>query len=147
MAVVLIAEDNVDVRQVLTRIFIRAGYTVRDAGDGRAALRIAREQRPDVVVTDLDMPGMTGLELCQAIRAETGLADVPVGILSGSLRPGDPRAADAGACAVWLKPFGTAELVDAVRALAETGPHPHRGDPPACPLAAAGRPTLSPVSG
>lgn len=140
MAVVLIAEDNADVRHVLTRMFTRAGFTAWATSDGLAALRAARERQPDVVVTDLDMPGMNGLELCQAIRADPDLTDVPVGILSGSLQHGDPRAADAHACGVWLKPFAGAELVSAVQALIDAGPHEHRGDRSPCPLAAAPAP-------
>jgi len=137
MAVVLIAEDDVDVRAVLERLFTRAGFTVLSAPDGAAALRIAASARPDVVLTDLDMPHMTGLQLCAAIRADPVLADVPVAILSGSLRPGDPRAADAHACGAWLKPFATAELVAAVRDLLAAGCHDHHVTPARCPLVPA----------
>lgn len=135
MAVVLIAEDDTDVRYVLTRVFTRAGFTVLTAPDGAAALRTAIERHPDVVVTDLDMPGLTGVQLCQAIRADPRLRDVPVGILSGSLHPGDPRAADAYACGVWLKPFVSDELVGAVRHLLTVGQHGHEHPSP-CPLSA-----------
>lgn len=98
MSVMLIAEDSADIRLVLTRLFTRAGFTVLTAPDGATALQTAIEAHPDVVVTDLDMPAMTGLQLCQAIRADPHLHNVPVGILSGSLLPGDPRAAAAQAC-------------------------------------------------
>jgi CheY-like chemotaxis protein len=97
--------------------------------------RVAREHHPDVVLTDLDMPGLTGLQLCAAIRAEPVLTDVPVGILSGSLHPGDPRAGEAHACGVWLKPCPNAELVAAVTSLAAAGRHDHRAVPSPCPLA------------
>ena len=137
MAVVLIAEDDFDINAVLQRVFTRAGFTVLSAFDGRTALQIATRQHPDVVVTDLDMPGLTGLQLCAAIRADPELADVPVAILSGSLRHGDPRAGDAQACGAWLKPFGNAELVTAVHNLLAAGRHAHGALASACPLSTA----------
>ncbi len=137
MAVVLIAEDNADVRAVLERVLTRAGLTVLAASDGRGAWQLATATPPDVVVTDLDMPGMTGLQLCAAIRADPVLADVPVAILSGSLRHGDPRVAEARACGAWLKPFANAELVSAVQRLLAAGRHDHCAVSSACPLSAA----------
>ena len=135
MAVVLIVDDDADVSAVLTRLFTRAGFTVLSAPDGATGLRIALEQQPDVVLTDLDMPGLTGLQLCQAIRADPVLAQLPVGILSGSLRLRDPRVAEVHACGAWLKPFANATLVSAVQDLLAAGRHDH-GDRPPCPLTA-----------
>lgn len=125
MAVVLIAEDDDDVRPVLERIFTRAGFTVLTAADGVTALRQTLQNRPDVVLTDLDMPGMNGLDLCTAIRQNENLQDIPVAVLSGGLRPDDPRIAGSRLCGVLLKPFSRAELVAAVQRLADVGPHPH----------------------
>ena len=105
MAVLLIAEDNADVCSLLERLFTRAGFTVLTAPDGLVALRMAVQRRPDVVLSDLDMPGMTGLQLCRAIRRDPVLRDIPLAILSGSLLPGDTRAAQAEVCGVMLKPF------------------------------------------
>lgn len=136
MAVVLIAEDDVDVRFVLKRLFTRAGMAVLTAADGVSALQVAVERHPDVVVTDLDMPGMTGLQLCAAIRADRMVGDVPVAILSGSLRPGDSRAVDVRACGTWMKPFASVELIGAVKRLLAAGHHDHQGDPSPCPLIA-----------
>jgi CheY-like chemotaxis protein len=134
MAVLLIAEDDPDVRSVLDRIFTRAGFTVLTAPDGLTAWQLAVAERPDVVLTDLDMPGVTGLELAQMIRRHPDLAGTPMAILSGSLRPGDPRTTEAHLCMVMLKPFTSADLVAAVRHLAETGRHDHSGPASACRL-------------
>jgi CheY-like chemotaxis protein len=136
MTVVLIAEDNDDINAMLVRLFTGAGFTVLTAPDGKSALDLATRQHPDVVVTDQDMPGMTGLQLCQAIRADPALRGVPVAILSGSLQQDDPRAVDVHACGVWLKPIANAALVAAVRGLLAAGRHDH-GDPSPCPLSAA----------
>jgi CheY-like chemotaxis protein len=133
MVTSLIAEDTDDVREVLQRLFTRAGFTVHTATDGQTALELARRHRPDVVLTDLDMPQLDGLQLCQAIRADPDLGDTPVAILSGGLTPGDPRPADSKACGVWLKPFGNDDLIAAVHHLADVGHHRHHGTPTSCP--------------
>ena len=135
MPVVLIAEDDPDVSFALELIFKKAGFQVRTAADGMIALRTAVEHHPDVVLTDLDMPRLTGLELCHALRGHRELHDTPVAMLSGSLTPGDPRALDARLCAVLLKPFSADDLVAAVRNLVETGLHDHTSIPTRCPYA------------
>src|SRR5688500_18170325 len=122
MTTILIAEDTDDVRDVLQRLFTRAGFTVRTAPDGRTALELARQHPPDIVLTDLDMPHLDGLQLCHAIRRDPTLADTPVAILSGGLHPDDPRTAGAHLCGVLLKPFTSQELITAVRRLADIGP-------------------------
>ena len=134
MAVLLVAEDNTEVCMVLERILTRAGFTVLTAPDGLTAWQLTLAQRPDVVLTDLDMPGLTGLQLAQMIRGHPDLADTPTAILSGSLHPGDPRVLQAQLCAVLLKPFTNAGLVAAVRHLADAGRHDHSGNASACPL-------------
>jgi CheY-like chemotaxis protein len=85
------------------------------------------------VLTDLDMPRLDGLQLCQAIRSDPALRDTPEAILSGGLQPGDTRAADRKACGVWLKPFNNNDLLAAVQHLADVGHHPHHGTPMDCP--------------
>jgi CheY-like chemotaxis protein len=126
MATILIAEDNKDIVAVLQRLFTRAGFEVLATHNGDVALQVARRQRPDVVLTDLDMPVLDGLGLCRAIRADLGLCDIPVVILTGGLLPGDPRPREAGACGVLLKPFTTTGMITAVRRLLTVGVHAHR---------------------
>lgn len=138
MTVLLIAEDDDDIRSVLERIFRRAGFTVLVATDGSHALRVAREQQPDLILTDLDMPGLSGLELCRAVRADPAISDVPVALISGSLLPDDPRAVAAQACGVVLKPFSSQDLLAAVQQLITGGPHRHHAGLSGCPLASAG---------
>jgi CheY-like chemotaxis protein len=133
MTVILIAEDNADVRTLLHRVFDRAGFTVLTAVDGRDALHAVRRHRPDVVLTDLDMPHLDGLQLCRAIRQDPTLGHTPVTILSGGLHPGDPRTHGADVCHVLLKPFNTEKLVAAMRQLVDDGGHDHRAHPSPCP--------------
>src|SRR5206468_12745524 len=87
---------------------------VAQACNGREALRLARELHPDVVVTDIEMPEMTGLELATALKQESSAAKVV--ILTTFARPGYlRRALDAGARGYLLKDRPAAELADAVR--------------------------------
>ncbi|SDS15659.1 response regulator [Actinoplanes derwentensis] len=108
---IVVAEDHDDIRYVLKRSLERAGHRVVAASDGAAALAAVKEHRPDLVVTDVDMPHMTGLDLCRAIRADDDLRHIPVVVASGSLMPGDGLAEDAGASATLLKPFAPAQLL------------------------------------
>ena len=108
---IVVAEDHEDIRYVLKRSLERAGHRVVAAADGMAALAAIREHRPDLVVTDVDMPHMTGLDLCRAIRADDTLRHIPVVVASGSLMPGDNQAEAAGASATLLKPFVPAQLL------------------------------------
>jgi CheY-like chemotaxis protein len=115
--VIVVAEDHDDIRFVLQRALERAGHEVVATADGVAALDAVRRHRPDMVVTDVDMPHMTGLDLCRAIRADAELKHIPVVLASGSLLPGDERAAEVGASAMLLKPFLPAQLLACVAEL------------------------------
>lgn len=112
MALIVVAEDHDDIRFVLKRALERAGHEVVATADGVAAWEAVRHRRPDIVVTDVDMPRMSGLELCRAIRADADLSDIPVLLASGSLMPGDGRADEVGASGTLLKPFMPAQLLD-----------------------------------
>lgn len=112
--VIVVAEDHEDIRVVLTRALERAGHEVVATADGAEAWDVIQRLRPDVVVTDVDMPHMTGLDLCRAIRADAALRHIPVVLASGSLLPGDGKAEAAGATATLLKPFLPAQLLDCV---------------------------------
>ena len=133
MPVVLIAEDDEDIALILTRLLKRAGYTVLHAPDGVRALELARDDRPDVVLTDLGMPRMDGLELTRAIREHPDLRDTPVVMLSGHLHPGDSAPIAAGVCVVLLKPCPNDKLREVVNDLAELGAHGHFGADSPCP--------------
>ena len=121
---IVVAEDHEDIRYVLKRALERAGHQVVTAANGAEALDAVRRHHPDVVVTDVDMPSMTGLELCRAIRADPGLRHIPVVLASGSLLPGDPRAVEAGASATLLKPFLPTQLLACVADLLPPAPAP-----------------------
>jgi CheY-like chemotaxis protein len=124
VALVVVAEDNDDIRTIVVRLLRRSGHVVVDAPDGAAALEAVLQHRPQAVVTDIDMPAMTGAELCQVLRANPDFRDLPVVFVSGSLLPGDSRPADAGATAVVTKPFKPRDLIDTLDEVLAAGHQP-----------------------
>ncbi|MEU6157403.1 SpoIIE family protein phosphatase [Streptomyces sp. NPDC047130] len=117
---VLVADDNADLRGYLTRLLTGAGYRVRAVGDGAAALEAARAAQPDLVVGDVMMPGMDGLALVAALRADSRTAAVPVLLLSARAgQEASIEGLEAGADDYLVKPFAAAELLARVRAAIE----------------------------
>jgi CheY-like chemotaxis protein len=117
MALIVTAEDHEDIRLMTTRSLQRAGHVVIATTDGEQALDAVRQHQPNAVVTDVDMPRMTGLELCRAIRDDPQLRDIPVLVVSGSIQPGDLQAAACGATDILAKPHMPNELVESLAAL------------------------------
>ncbi|MEE4540446.1 SpoIIE family protein phosphatase [Streptomyces sp. V4-01] len=117
---VLVADDNADMREYLTRLLHGAGHRVRAVGDGRAALDAVAEQVPDLVVADVMMPRLDGLQMVGALRARTRTASVPVLLLSARAgQEASIEGLDAGADDYLVKPFSAAELLARVRANVE----------------------------
>ena len=115
---VLIADDEANIVVSLEFLMNREGYRVSVARDGDAALAAVRELRPDLVLLDVMMPGRSGFEVCQAVRADESLAGVKILMLSAKGRDTDLAKGGAlGADAYMTKPFATRELADKVREL------------------------------
>jgi two-component system, OmpR family, KDP operon response regulator KdpE len=112
---VLVIDDEMQITRVLLRGLESAGFQVRIANDGRSGLETFRSWLPDLIITDLSMPGFDGLEVCSRIRQ---LSEVPILVLS--VRDDETtkvKALDLGADDYVAKPFGMAELTARVRAL------------------------------
>ncbi len=104
---VLVVDDDPTVAEVLTRYLVRAGYEVETAADGAAALRLALARLPDLVVLDLMLPGIDGLEVCRRLRA---VAPVPVVMLTALGEETDRIAGlELGADDYLSKPFSPRE--------------------------------------
>ena len=114
MALILAAEDDTATREIIIRILRRAGHDVVAVADGESALRQIRDQRPDLVLTDVDMPLINGFLLCDEIRQDPALRDTPVILATGVIDPDDRRAEEVGADAVLVKPFTGRELLSYV---------------------------------
>ncbi|CNE48409.1 PAS/PAC sensor hybrid histidine kinase [Mycobacterium tuberculosis] len=119
-AAVLVADDNGDMREYLGRLLRGAGYRTVAAADGRAALAAVRRDAPDLVVSDVMMPGLNGLELVAELRADPRTAAVPVLLLSARAeQEASIEGLRAGADDYLPKPFAAAELLARVRANVE----------------------------
>jgi DNA-binding response OmpR family regulator len=115
---VLIADDEPNIVISLEFLMKREGHRVIVARDGVQALEAIRRDRPDLVLLDVMMPGKTGFEVCQAVRADDTLAAVKIVLLTAKGRDTDVAKGTAlGADAYVTKPFSTKELAAQVRAL------------------------------
>jgi two-component system, OmpR family, response regulator MprA len=117
---VLVVEDDQEIADVLRRTLRGEGHEVRSAGDGAEALRVAAEFIPDLVVLDLGLPKLDGVEVCRRLRAES---DVPILILTARTETGDRvEGLDSGADDYLVKPFERQELLARLRALLRRRP-------------------------
>src|SRR5947207_5303965 len=111
---ILVVDDEPQITRVLLRSLTSKGYEVRIAGDGEFALQTFNDWPPSLVITDLAMPNMNGLELCRRLRT---ISDIPIIVLSvrGEEKT-KVEALDAGADDYVTKPFGMDELLARIRA-------------------------------
>ncbi len=111
---ILVIDDEVQITRVLRAALSAQGYDVRTANDPEEGLQVFRDWPPDLVVTDLVMPGLSGVEVCRAIRS---LASTPIVVLSvRDHERSKVEALDSGADDYVTKPFGIQELLARVRA-------------------------------
>jgi CheY-like chemotaxis protein len=112
---VLVADDEEDILTLVTTIVARAGHEVVSVRDGAEALAAIRDRRPDLVVLDISMPEVDGLEVLRRLRADGETSGLPVLLLSAQAQEADVRRGfDAGASAYVKKPFSPSELAQRV---------------------------------
>jgi two-component system, OmpR family, response regulator MprA len=117
---VLVVEDDADIADVLRRSLRNEGYEVRTSGDGVEALEVAAGFIPDLVVLDLGLPRLDGVEVCRRLRAE---GDVPILMLTARAETDDRVVGlDSGADDYLVKPFERQELLARIRALLRRRP-------------------------
>lgn len=115
---ILLVEDTEDLGENIRDILKMEGYSVRWERDGLAGLDAYKQQRPDLIVRDIIMPRLDGLELIKKIRRIEGDYDLPIIILSAKATPEDQQSGiDAGATAYLRKPCKSIELMNTVRLL------------------------------
>jgi two-component system response regulator MtrA len=113
---IVVADDEADIRRLVAFILKGRGHTVLEAGAGDEALALIRRERPDLVILDVMMPGLTGPEVVQTLRADG--SSVPCLLISARGQTADlERGLASGACIYMVKPFVPRELADRVAEL------------------------------
>jgi DNA-binding response OmpR family regulator len=115
---ILVIDDEPELRKLLDYNLSKAGYLVLTAAEGQEGLALARRQVPDLILLDVMMPGLDGLETCKRLRADPATASVPLIMLTAKGEEGDRvLGLELGADDYVAKPFGVRELVARVKAL------------------------------
>jgi CheY-like chemotaxis protein len=114
---VLYIEDNLHNRRLVRKILQSRGYTITEAEDGVTGLEMAGELRPTIILLDIGLPGMDGLEVVGRLKADDQLRDIPVIALTASAMRGDRERFLAAGCDDYLsKPVRALELINKVAA-------------------------------
>ena len=122
MAKILVVEDNALNIKLFCDLLTAHGHEAQPVTDGREALAAARAFAPDLIITDIQLPHLSGIELIQLVRADAGLADVPIMAVTAYAAQGDDeRIRAAGAQSYVSKPISVARFVEAVEALLAAG--------------------------
>src|SRR5258706_950143 len=152
---ILLADDSLTIQKVVELRFSDAGYELRVVGSGDKAVEALQEFTPDIVLADVVMPGLSGYEVCEAVKRRPDGAFIPVILLTGTFEPFDrARAERAGADSIVTKPFDShalaslvADLIakgEAARASAPTPSQAVTLSPVAAPEPAAAAPMAPP---
>lgn len=119
---VLIVDDHPTNLKLARCVLTDGGFEVRTCESGEEALQLIGERRPDLVLVDIALPGMTGLEFCQRLRADPSTCDLPLVAMTAFAMKGDEAKARAAGCNGYLtKPVNTRTLAGQLRAVLGTG--------------------------
>jgi len=120
--VVLTVDDDPSILRVVELLLTRNGYTVRTAASGELALKMLSNLVPAVLITDVQMPGMSGYDLCSVVKSDARLQKVPVIFLTAQGSPQDYKSGhDLGAVVYMSKPFKPEKLLQVVQMVAPSG--------------------------
>jgi CheY-like chemotaxis protein len=114
---ILVVEDDFDTRYMLSLILKGEGYEVITAADGEGALAVVFEQRPDLIITDISMPCLNGIELTRSIRLKKETAGLPILAITAFGETTINAALDAGASACARKPVRMSEFLPMIKDL------------------------------
>jgi two-component system cell cycle response regulator DivK len=116
---VLYVEDNEFNRKIVRQLLSRTSYRLIEAMDGEAGVASARESVPDLVIMDIQLPKLSGLEATRQLRADPTTAEIPIIVITSFALAGDEeKARAAGAAAYLAKPYSPRELLQMIRELA-----------------------------
>lgn len=109
---IVVADDEPHIRHVLALKLEKGGFSVQLAADGQEALDLCRQQPPDLLITDVHMPGLTGIELCRRLREMPATRQLPVIILTArGFDLDDEQTRGTDVTAIMSKPFSPAEVL------------------------------------
>ncbi|HEX9496711.1 MAG TPA: response regulator [Candidatus Limnocylindria bacterium] len=119
MAKLLIADDLVPIRQMVRITLSTQGWTILEAENGQKALELARAEKPDLMLLDVDMgPGPNGFDVCRELKASEDTKNIPIVMLTAHDSESDRAVGFAAGAAQYLtKPFGPLELIDTIRTI------------------------------
>ena len=138
---ILVADDNPTNRDILQARLEANGYEVLHAGDGEEVLAVTREQRPDLILLDIMMPKLDGIEVCKRVKADAALPFTPIILVTAKADSGDVvEGLDAGADEYLTKPVDQKALVARVKALLRIKERHDAGAPPAKPAPPQAKP-------
>jgi len=121
-ATILLVEDNEDNQEIYRIILAHHGYTVLQAWDGECGVRMARDHAPDLILMDLTMPRMDGLEATRLLKADPATAAIPVVALTACTQREDMAAAAEAGCEAYLtKPVEPRRVAAEVRRILANG--------------------------
>ncbi len=113
---ILVVEDHVDNRQIVCDVLTSAGYTLLEAVTGEEGLLLAESQRPDLILMDMQLPGMDGYEATRRLRTHATLGHLPIiAMTSYALHGDDKKAFEAGCDGYISKPFSPRVLLATIR--------------------------------
>ena len=119
---ILIVEDSDDTRFVYSAILKLDGYDILEAADGEAGLASALEHHPDLIITDINMPGLNGFEVAQRVRADDRTAAIPIVAVTGTyLKGAETEAAKTLFNRLFFKPMRPSEVLVEVKKLLKNG--------------------------
>ena len=123
MARILVVEDQEDNRQILRDLLASVGYDMMEAHDGEQALTAVAEHRPDLILMDIQLPEISGLEITKILKADDDLKSIPVVAVTAFAMKGDEQKIRAGGCDGYIaKPISVASFLQTVSRFLEQAP-------------------------
>ena len=116
---VLYVEDNEFNRKIVRQLLSRTSYRLVEANDGEAGVAAAREEQPDLILMDVQLPTMSGLDATRMLKSDATTAHIPIIVITSFALSGDDRKAmDAGASSYLAKPYSPRDLLALIRSFA-----------------------------
>jgi two-component system cell cycle response regulator DivK len=113
---ILVVEDQEDNRRIIRDLLTSVGYELIEALDGEAGVRLAKEQRPDLILMDIQLPVLDGYEATRRIKADPALRAIPIVAVTSYALSGDDQKAGAAGCDAYVaKPFSPRHLLATIR--------------------------------